>query len=76
MPTCFVPVCGGELGLPKPGQMVAVKTNAIKAEGGYHRAVIRAVNEAQGKAKLRLVHNLFSESLVRKHYLGMDARTF
>ena len=49
------PVCGGELGLPEPGQMVAVKTNAIKAEGAYHRAVIRAVNQAQGKAKLRLV---------------------
>merc|ERR1719204_2560687 len=51
------PVCGGELGLPEPGQMVAVKTNAIKAEGAYHRAVIRAVNQAQGKAKLRLLEH-------------------
>jgi len=41
--------------IPKPRQMVAVRTEAVKSAPAYHRAVVRVVNEAEGKAKVRLL---------------------
>ena len=38
---------------PTPRQLVAVKTSAVKTDGAFHRAVVRAVNEKEAKARVR-----------------------
>ena len=43
------------LGPPQQGQMVAIKTADIHAEGAYHRAVIRCLNKGQGIVKANLI---------------------
>ena len=48
---------------PTPRQLVSVKTSAVKADGAFHRAVVRAVNEKEAKARVRYrVHTLSATS--------------